>query len=346
MEAISFKGPDRLSFLTIVVKGTFAIPEQGQALSTDAQAPIAYGDEPFDKENGGSIKFESDIAPFKPRADIVLVGNAYAPPSKLVTGIDVCVRIGSFQKVLRVLGDRTWQSSTFSAARSTSPVPFEKMPIIYERAYGGIDTVGGGYCSRNLVGCGYVAKPTKKNVVGKRLPNIEDPRNPIQSPKDHPDPMGYGFYGRTWEPRCGFLGTFDDHYRKTIAPDPPPDFKFDYYNGAHPDMQLPGYLKGDESIELINLSEKGILKFQLPGRHLSCVVNKTYEKLKAYLETIDQGSADRTRLSSNRAVDEEVPLNLDTLCLIPDEKRLFLLWRGRTPVYDHTALEVETVTIS
>jgi hypothetical protein len=142
------------------------------------------------------------------------------------------------------------------------------------------------------------------------------------------------------------LGTYDDNYRKNIAPDPPPDFKYDYYNAAHPDLQLPGYLNGDELVELINLSPGGVMNFHLPGLAPVCKVKRTFETLEAYLNTLDPSTVDRTRLGEVLAGDETVPLNLDTLYLMPDEKRLFLLWRGRTPVYDHTALEVETVGIS
>lgn len=346
VEAIPFKGPDRKAFLTVVAKGTFVIPDNGPARQAEEQIPITYGDEAFDKEDGGSIKFESDIAPFKPRADIIVVGHAHAPSGTPVTGIDISLRVGALQRVLRVFGDRVWQTGTFTSIQASLPHPFRKMPLIYERAFGGIDMAGGGFCTQNLVGCGFITHPKKKIVLGKRLPNIEDPKQPIRSPKDRPPSVGYGVYGRAWEPRSGFLGTYDDNYRKNIAPDPPPDFKFDYYNAAHPDLQLSGYLNGDESVELINLSPEGTLNFRLPGLAPACRVKRTFEALGAYLKTLDPATVDRTRLEEVGAGDETVPLNLDTLCLMPDEKRLFLLWRGKTPVYDHTALEVETVAIS
>ena len=344
-EAIPFKGPDRKAFLTVVVKGTFVMPDGGTAFPAEEQTPITYGDEPFDKEDGGSIRFESDLAPFKPRADVIVVGHAHAPGGKPVTGIDVSLRIDSLQKVLRVFGDRVWQGGAFSGGQPSPPTPFLKMPLVYERAFGGIDTAGGGFCARNLVGCGFFKRPTKKSVLGTRLPNIEDPRQPIRTPKDQPRPAGYGVYGRAWEPRVGFLGTYDDNYRKNIAPDPPPDFKYDYFNAAHPDLQLPGYLNGDESVELINLSPEGTLNFRLPGLLPSCEVTKTFETLEAYLETLDPGTVDRGRLGDVMTGDETPPLNLDTLYLMPDEKRVVMVWRGRTPVYDHTALEVGTVKI-
>ncbi len=344
VETMPFKGPDGKTFLTVIVKGTFAIPKQGPAVLAEEQLPIEFGDVPFDEEDGGSTKMEADVAPFKPRADIVLVGHAYAPSGKKVTAIDVSLRVGRLHKVLRVFGNRTWQSATLTSDRATDPEPFGIMPIVYERAFGGIDLTGGGYLPSNLVGCGYFAKINKNGVHDSPLPNIEDPAYLISSPKDQPRPMGFGFYGRAWEPRLGYLGTYDDDYRKRYSPDPPPDFKYDYYNGAHPDLQMEGYLGGDESVELINLSPSGTMNFQLPAQKITCKVDKKYETLEAYIKTLDDQEIPRAELSTGPA-SEEIPMNLDTLCLLPDEERFFLTWRGRTPVYDQTALEVETLTI-
>ena len=346
VEAIPFKGPDRKAFLTVVIKGTFLIPDRGPVRQADEQIPISYGDEPFDEEDGGSIKFESDLAPFKPRADVMMVGHAHAPSEKPVTGIDVSLRVNSLQKILRVFGDRTWRSGGFTSVEASLPLPFRKMPLIYEHAFGGIDTAGGGFCPQNLVGRGFFTRPTKKVVLGKRLPNIEDPKQPIRSPKDRPPPVGYGVYGRAWEPRSGFLGTYDDNYRKNIAPDPPPDFKYDYYNAAHPDLQLAGYLNGDEAVELVNLSPEGTMNFRLPGLNPVCRVERKFDTLEAYIASLDPETVDRVRLGEALSGDEMVLLNLDTLCLMPDVKTFFLVWRGRTPVYDHTALEIDTVSIN
>lgn len=345
VETMPFKGPDGLSFLAVLVKATFSIPEQGLAVAADQQMPVEFGDIPYDTENGGSTRLEADVAPFKPRADIVLVGHAYAPAGQWVTGIDVSLRVGRLQKVLRVFGDRFWQTGAFSSERATAPKPFDKMPLVYERAFGGIDLKGGGYLPANPAGRGYLADTAKKNVQNAPLPNIEDPTCLIGSPKDQPRPVGYGFYGRAWEPRYAYLGTYDENYRKRYAPDPPPDFKFDYYNGAHPDLQVEGYLSGDETVELINLSPRGTLRFQLPGRSVTCWVQKRYETLQAYIQTMGHQNNAETAHSGVDPKPEALAMNLDTLCLLPDENRFFLIWRGRTPVYDYTALEVESLTI-
>lgn len=42
---------------------------------------------------------------------------------------------------------------------------------------------------------------------------------------------------------------------------------------------------------------------------------------------------------------EDVALNLDTLCLIPDENRFYLVWRGCCSIKNPIALEVKTVEV-
>ena len=38
------------------------------------------------------------------------------------------------RKALRIVGDRVWRGTTRTAAK-----PFVKMPLVYERAFGGVD---------------------------------------------------------------------------------------------------------------------------------------------------------------------------------------------------------------
>ncbi len=190
---------------------------------------------------------------------------------------------------------------------------------------------GGGFCSENLVGCGFIARKPKKGIEGMPLPNIEDPGNLIRSWKDHPKPVGFGFCSKAWMPRAGYIGTYDNKWRKERSPEPPEDFCFDYYNAAHPDLQAEGYLKGDEEVGLENLTPEGAIRFRLPGISVNCTVAKSFEL---------------TEGASSVPVTEEVNLNLDMLCLIPDEKRLYLVWRGLCPISDLDASEVGTVEVT
>ena len=339
VEALPLKGPGLKDVLTVIVKGTFDIRAKDRAVSpSEDQMPVIYGDIPVDEDNPTTVKFESDTVPFKPRADIVAVGRAHAPRGKKVQILDAAVMVGQTRKIVRIFGDRKWVESRMVKIHPSDPVPFSSMELSYEKAYGGVDFVSGGWCKQNPIGTGYIFPDKKKPVEDRPLPNIEDHRNLIQTPYDQPMPAGFGFYGKTWEPRVKHMGTYDEKWRKERSPDPPADFKFDFYNGAHPDLQVEGYLKGDESVELLNLSPDGAMSFNLPGIRPSCMVTKSFE-LFPHDQVPDNAPP------KDEQWDESVDLKLDTLCFLPEEKRFYQVWRGLCPVADFRAMEVKSVKI-
>src|SRR4051812_34385059 len=60
----------------VVVKATLAIvPDRDAALLADPDP--ALGDVHYDDDPAASLRYASDFAPFKPRADVLLVGHAY-----------------------------------------------------------------------------------------------------------------------------------------------------------------------------------------------------------------------------------------------------------------------------
>jgi hypothetical protein len=304
--AVPLMGPADRNTMTIIVKATFTI-ENGSVDLSPEQEPIAFGDHFYARDQGGGILYESDIVPFKPGADIVLSGSAYAPQGLAVDKVDVTLKVGELQKTLRVFGKRLWNhTSVFSRKyRATQAQPLLRKPIIYQDAFGGADPTTGEFCAQNPSGKGFFSLKTKDKPAGKPLPCIEDPRNPIKTVVDHPDPVGFGFYNRAWLPRAQYAGTYDDQWRKNRRPRYPKDFDFRYYNGAHPDLQLDGYLRGDEPVELINLTPDGHLKFELPGVLPDC------------------------RVQPPKPTDNDmIQMNLDTLFLQPDQSMFCMVWRG------------------
>jgi hypothetical protein len=385
---LCYQGPVGKNSLTVIIKGTFEIRPGERAAVASEQIPVTYGDEFHDNLPGGSVKFESDIVPFKPRADIVLVGKAHAPNGRPVQGLDIMLWVGQIKKIIRVFGDRHWICpSKMMPERPSKPIPFTTMDLVYERAFGGIDMAGGGWCKENLIGVGFFAKKSKKILDGAPLPNLEDPRNLIKSWKDHPKPAGFGFYGKAWMPRAGYMGTYDEKWREEGSPEPPKDFRFDYFNGAHPDLQLEGYLKGDEEVELLNFVPEGKIRFWLPGISLTCEVAKSLEQIaestsksdddegedfegpdvdyefeeedEEWFEDVDMddefedegledfldADEEMEEAKETPTTTEHIDLNLDTLCLIPDEKRFYLVWRGLYPINDLSANEISTIEI-
>lgn len=317
--------------LLILLKGTFLVRDDGRLKLDPEPLPVFYGDEYIDPDSAGSVRFESDLAPFKPRADVLLVGHAYAPLGRPTAKLEVGLRVGARQRHIVVFGDRWWHTQGGHPLIS-APQPFITMPLFYERAFGGQDAASGETFMPNPVGRGFLSqRPDPEQRVP--LPNLEWPGQLIQHWEDHPAPAGFGVYGKNWQPRAGHLGSYDEQWQRERAPGPPRDFRSDYFNCAHPDLQIAGYLHGDEPVELVNLTPESRLAFRLPGLRPTIRVTRS--------ERDEQGHSqpDTTRTDT-------LTLNLDTLCLLPEQRRFYLVWRGHCPINDLTAREIDRIELA
>jgi len=142
--------------LVVVVKGTFDLVQGGPAVLCADQAPPP-GDCRCGSEEKASLRYASDFVPFKPKADVMLVGHAY--PAANPTMSAASLRMGGVRRTLAVFGDRSW--GTLGA--QSKPNSFERMPLRWEHA------LGGPLSEVNPVGRGF--------KTGVLLPNIERPES-------------------------------------------------------------------------------------------------------------------------------------------------------------------------
>lgn len=333
--------------LTVIVKATFSIKSDGTVADAPEPLPVFTQDQHFRDDPNATVRFESDLVPFKPRADVVLVGQAHAPHGELATQVDVSLRVGRLKKTIRVFGDRKWQfaSRVSLVPHVTPPEPFETMDLVYERAFGGIDPAAARYCPENLAGTSLVGAVTWASVQDRQLPNLEDPDDLIRTPTSRPRPVGWGFYGRGWMPRLGYAGTYDDRYRAERAPALPADFSYAVYNGAHPDLQVEGYLRGDEAVELENLGPQPRLRFRLPSVRPKVTVSRWTMPSDEWLaEQADRGQEDTEQRSPFATA--FVPLVLDTLVFLPEQNAFYQVFRGVCPLSRLDPSEVAVIRVS
>jgi hypothetical protein len=224
---------------------------------SEDQMPVALWDIPFGDPANSSNRYEADIAPLKPGAEILVNGSAHAPNGKAVAEMQVGVRIGAMRKVLNVVGDRIYDAGGFSAPR-----PFRTMPIVYERAYGGT-LPDGRLDRRNPVGVGYRHARSADPAVGTQAPNITYPGEPYLSPSDRPKPGGFGPLGRGWLPRLPLAGTYDQAWIDMQWPLPPKDFDPRYNLCAPADQHLPS-IQGGEPVTVVGMTPTGRWDFRLP----------------------------------------------------------------------------------
>lgn len=291
----------------VAVKATFDVLPDGTTRPSKEQPPVLRLPEHYGEPGKSSIKYDADLVLTKTTTDVIVVGHAYAPPGMAVTHADVGFKVGPVQKVLRVFGDRRWKTVGMS-----SPEPFQKMPIVYERAYGGADpaskTPEKDWDGRNPVGTGYAV--SGRNAVGMSLPNVEDPKNLVGTWSDRPAPAGFGAISSHWQPRSGFAGTYDEHWMKTRQPLLAEDLNDRYFQCAPLDQQAPQWLRGGEPVVLLKLTPGGELRFTLP---------------KVYLG-FETRFYDGTREIHPRR-------QLHSVILEPDFPRVSLVWHSALPCH-------------
>jgi hypothetical protein len=299
---------------TCVVKGSFGLHRQREGTSLSIageQAPVSIAPEYYGDPELSSVKYDSDAVPVKLGTDIVLIGHA-RPEFGSAAWLDVSLTVGPAQCVVRVFGNRVWTAPR-GKWTATPPEPFEAMPLVYERAFGGWDRSSPDpaqheFEPRNPVGVGFVAKRNGAVQEGSPLPNLENPRDLVTGPTDRPTPIGFGFIGPHWQPRARYAGTYDAGWQRDRMPLLPDDFDRRYYNAAYPSLALQGFLRGGEPVEVLNVSEEGPLRFWLP----------TFQPFGSV--RMKDGGIHRFGMA------------LDTIILNTDEDRLFLIWRGSLPI--------------
>jgi uncharacterized protein YjbI with pentapeptide repeats len=237
-----------------------------------------------------------DEAMPKARAEYLLAGSAYAPGGS-AAAVDVRAQVGPLQKHVRVVGDRRWIAGAMSA-----PEPFTSLPLHWSRAYGGEGE------PRNPVGRGRNPVSTDAGMVHP-LPNLEDPRRPVRSPGDRPEPVGFGALDFSWPQRFSRIGTYDAAWLKDQFPGLARDIDWNFFNVAPEDQRADAWWRGDESYAFEGMHpEHPVLRGSLPGL-----------TVRAFVTVGDRPWA-------------ELGMRLDTLHFFPEAERVAMVFRGVTLV--------------
>ena len=206
---------DGAEVLVLLIKATFKIDKESSKGSANVeQLPIEFADIYMGEPGSSSIKYEADVGMCKKSTDVILIGHAYA--AKVGDPyVDVSFRLGNLNKTVRVFGDRIWEK-LLGVVSISKPSPFYKIPLIYERAFGGTDKSQldpnlHESEPRNPVGAGFRSKHSRQPVEGLKLPNIENPKSLIRTLGDRPEPVGFGFISKNWKPRVDLQSSYDDN---------------------------------------------------------------------------------------------------------------------------------------
>lgn len=292
----------------VVVSGRFELPPAGARTVTplrlaDVQVEVPLADEFSDAPEGLSLRREGQGVHTRPGTDIYLVGHAWAPGGRPTPRAALALSVGPCHKGAAVFGDRVW--SRGMGVRPSGAQPFTRIPLVYERCFGGAPERAAGAVAiaaeHNPVGRGLYA--SEREAVGQPMPNFEDPQMLLESPSQRPRPCGFGPVARHWRPRREFAGTYDGRWMETRLPLWPPDLDERFFLAAAPGLQARPYLTGGESVRIAGMHPDGELVFMLPRL-----------RLRARFE--------RRRTSVRRS------LVLDAVELDNDSGILTMTWRG------------------
>ncbi|HEY4119125.1 MAG TPA: DUF2169 domain-containing protein, partial [Byssovorax sp.] len=266
----------------------------GQAELAPEQEPTNDEDAYWNDDPARSLHSPSDMVPFKTRADVLLVGHAFAPNGEPVRMLQARLTVAEVDKAIDVVCDRAWTPDQ----RLVEGPRFAKMPLRWERAAGGPDT-------DNPIGMrGRDAQPDGYGNVA--VPNLQPPGAQLSSPSDVLPTTGYGPIAPNWPPRARLLGRHAQLWARARRPmEPvPADLDAGYFNSAPADQQ-PELIRADERIVLQNLHPE----------HPRLVTNLPGIRPVAYLERGEHV--------------EEISLLADTLMIDTDRGECTVTWRGR-----------------
>ncbi|MDI1442494.1 DUF2169 domain-containing protein [Polyangium sp. 6x1] len=280
--------------LTVIVKATFVV-QPGECALAPEQDPVHDEDGHGNDDPARSVVTPSDKVPYKPRADVMLVGHAYSPGKQPVRSAMTRLIVGELDKSIEVWCDRGFRVQDGQLLEGPR---FLKMPLRWERAAGGPET-------KNPVGMRFDAAPDAYGMVP--IPNLQPPGMFVSKRSDTFAPVGYGPMGGAWPARKQRLG----HLAGTFSParwaeQPLPEgLDATYFQAAPIDQQVAG-IRPNERIVLEGLhAEHARVVTSLPGVRPSVVVN---------------------RATGER---EEVQLVADTLWIDTDRGVCCVVWRGR-----------------
>jgi hypothetical protein len=276
-----------------VIKATFDILPHGELKFAQRQIPVNFAPVHYGDPRKSSYRFEPESAFTKVTTDVAVIGDAVAAAGP-VRQLLVEIQIGALRRQLAVIGDRRWLPRN-GGLHMSDPQPFDRIPLIFERAFGGWDRRPAavekhGFEPRNPIGRGYYSTGMMDPDLPLWLPNIEDPRHLIERVEDRPEPAGCGFTLPQWQPRARLAGTYDDAWSEQRSPLLPLDFDRRFFNAATSALIAPEYLTGDEPVRVRNMTPTGDLTFQLPGMtppicEIHCR-NRPAEYLPTCLDTV------------------------------------------------------------
>jgi hypothetical protein len=343
---------DRGIDLSILLRRTYEIGGDGTCVEAEAQLPLDA--EPDDGEIGFDVSWrgEFDVAPHKPLTDLVVFGHAHARDrwtTEMIVSVGLPLR--DYIKRVLVVGDRRCSVGPGGALRFGGPEPFERMPLCWTRAYGGVAPYDGppppcedvldlyrriafpgNRYPRNPIGRGWALRNQAALLDGLELPNLEDPSHRISVEDGFPSsaeewhrqpiPASFGWVDAGWFPRCAFAGA-------APVPDAPPaveEVRRGYLSG---DWKAPRAAR-DVDTRFFNAASPGLaVPYIAPGEPIELRGMDPTGRMVFRMPP----TPDCTFATGKSGLD--VTWSPHTALVLADERTLAVTWCARTPLPRH-----------
>jgi hypothetical protein len=244
------------------------------------------------REQEKVIWLDHDLAPPKPRFDLMVAGYVTPPEEHRELKIEAAVLVESRQIQLEAHAPRYWLSSLVRHAAESVGKRLHRTPMSYAFA----DWPGGFPLE---------AEPNHP----QQLPWLQRTGTTAHRKRHDKQLAGFGYWPENVSHRQRHSGTYDEAWVRDRKPRLPQDFDERFFNAAHPDLQWLHPLPPGTEIRLLHLSETPQLHLRMPALGLAAQAT----------------TADGTLLPP-------IKLKPDTLTIEPDQHRMSLVQRTALPV--------------
>lgn len=273
----------------------------------------------------------------KARAEVLVRGYAY-PAGGPNVGCTARLIVGPnhpgenppeeaplIDKSLRIAGDRRWEFLGM-----TKPEPFERMPLQWNRAFGGpgfaANPAGRGIASTTIA-----EGSSSGGKVAIQLPNVEHPDRLVVSKSDRPAPASFGPIDPSWPPRVGRMGTHDQLWRERDYPGMPVDHDLHAFQTAQEDQWIEGFLEGGERV---------VVEHMHPTiARLETTVPLFKTRMLLHPKGEDGAAAPLEAL-------RDLSTRIDTLILFPHLGRGVVVHRGIAEIQEDDAYDIENLMVA
>lgn len=341
--------------LSVLAKRTYRLDSKGQCAPAEEQTALAVEPQ-WDETCSGLLAQDSDVFPFKPMTDVIVKGNACSAPAS--ASFDVSVHVGAAAKTIRVLGNRRCTLSRTGQILISDPDPIGKVPLRYDRAYGGRDAVAEAKYGnpieqfrailpeqfnlekaspynypRNPCGVGFLVEAGADAVERLALPNLEDPEDPLTPERlvagnvrnwlRMPMPQATDWVAHSWFPRLACFGVLPDF-------EPPGQPTAEVTRGfASQDILTKKPYHEKFSFRCTNGASLGLQLPYLMGGE-PCELLNIHPKQACFRFCLPNDRPKMWTDGRKGKMNETEPV-IHTVVIEPDESRLTVLWRGSAP---------------